>query len=142
MATLLESRVHRRQDLEWSKVSDDDPGLRALYASTRRLIADLEGGADDAALCHSIPPYVECALDQGISRVRILDALELLVHDHARIAGEAPPKPSAGSGAATRRHHATTLVLERVLQLAASVCESEDTWPAQPRSCCGIGESA
>jgi hypothetical protein len=141
MTTLLESRVLRRQVVEWSVVSDDDPGLRALYASARQLIADLEGGADDAALCLSIPAYVDCAIAQGISRARILDALELLVHDHTRAAGEALPKPCAGRGATAQRHLATTGVLERVLQLASGVFASKGTWPAQPRSCCGVGES-
>jgi hypothetical protein len=141
MATLLESRVLRRQIVEWSVISDDDPALHALYSSARQLIADLEGGADDAALCRSIPAYVDCAVAQGISRARILDALELLVHDYACAAGDALPKPCAGRGAAARRHHATTRVLERVLQLAAGVRASEATWLAQPRSCCGVGES-
>jgi hypothetical protein len=140
MATTLKSHVLRRQVVKWSVVCDDDAGLRALYASAQQLVSDLESGADDAALCRSIPAYVACAVAQGISCVRILDALELLVHDHARAAGDALPKPCAGRGAAARRHHATTRVLERVLELAARVCTSRDTWPAQRRSCCGVGE--
>jgi hypothetical protein len=142
MATMMESRVLQQRIAEWSVVSDDDPGLRALYSSARQLIADLEGGAEDAALCRSIPAYVDCAVAVGISRVRIMEALELLVHDHARAAGEALPKPCAGRGAATRRHHATARLVARVVQLAAAVGASGRTWPAQPGSCCGVGESA
>jgi hypothetical protein len=141
MAPLLESRMLRRQVVEWSVVSDDDPGLHALYASARQLIADLEGGADDAALRRSIPAYVDCAVAQGFSRPRILDALELLVHDHARAIGEALPKPCVGRDAAARRHRTTASVLERVLRLAADVGASVGTWPAQRRGCCGMGES-
>ena len=115
-------------------VCDDDPGLRALYSSARRLIADLERGADDTALGHSVRSYVDCAVAQGISSRRINDALELLVDDHARAFGEALPKPSGKKGTARCRRHSAAHILERVLQLAASACTSHDTWPAQPRS--------
>jgi hypothetical protein len=96
MATLIETRVFRRQVDEWSVVPDDDAGLRELYSSARRLIADLQRGADTRTLGSSAREYVDCALAQGISHARIKDALELLVHDHARVSATWP-----GLGAST-----------------------------------------
>jgi hypothetical protein len=142
MATLIESRACRRQVGEWSVVRDDDPGLRALYSRARQLIADLERGADNTALGHSVRAYVDCAVAQGISRARITDALELLVYDHARDVGEALPKRHGGTGTARRRRESAARVFERVLQLAASVSVSGGTWPMQPGSRFGVGESS
>jgi hypothetical protein len=142
MAALIEPHACRRRVDDWSAERDDDPGLRALYSRARQLIADLERGADDIALGHSVRAYVDCAVAQGISRARIKDALELLVYDHARDAGEALPKRNGGTGTARRRREAASRVLERVLQLAASVSTSGSTWPVQPRSRFAAGESS
>jgi hypothetical protein len=61
----------------------DDPSLRLLFASARRLIRALEANADDTVLGDSVTAYVRCAAEQGFSRERIRLALDILVEEHA-----------------------------------------------------------
>jgi hypothetical protein len=119
MGISSECRAPRRRVVERQAVAEDDPGLHALYLSARRLIEALEGAANDAALGRSVAAYVECAVAQSLSRGRIRDALELLVHEHAcRADTGARPEPATGRGAAAQRRRATAHVLDAVLRLA------------------------
>jgi hypothetical protein len=118
------SRVARRRADDRSPDAEDDPGLRALSESTRRLIAGLKAGAGEPALRDVVAAYVGCAASVGISRARIHDALEFLVHDHAVPDDDrARPGPTAGRRSAAdqlrARHQATAHVLELVLRLAS-----------------------
>ena len=57
--------------------------LRTLLQSTRTVIDTLRLEASDAAiLAAAVRDYVQRALNAGISRARIRDALELLAHEH------------------------------------------------------------
>ena len=118
------SRTARRRADDRRTDAEDDPGLRALSESTRRLIAGLKAGAGGAALHELVAAYVGCAAALGISRARINDALEFLVHDHAvPDYDRARPGPTAGRRSAVDqvklRHQATAHVLELVLRLAS-----------------------
>ena len=118
------SRTVRRLPDELSADIEADPGLRALAESTQRLIAGLRAGAGEAALRGLVAPYVACAATQGISRARIHDALEFLVHDHAvpdysRVSEEPVVGRRTAAALVKRRHQATAHVLDLVLRLAS-----------------------
>lgn len=99
------SSSQRAARLRSQKAPDgpDDPNLRLLFASARRLIGALETNADEAVLGESVISYVRCAAEQGVSRERIRLALDILVEEHASRGRLPSPTPGAGSSEAARR---------------------------------------
>jgi hypothetical protein len=80
-----------------------DPGLRLLFASARRLIRALETNAGDTLLGECVTAYVRRAGAQGFSREHIRLALDILVEEHAVHGRLEPPSRGAASPEATRR---------------------------------------
>jgi hypothetical protein len=68
--------------------SGDDPLLRELARCAHDLIAALRRGGSADQLQAELSAYGRAARQMGVRGERLHDALELLVHEHAREAGD------------------------------------------------------
>jgi hypothetical protein len=69
---------------------EDDPRLRDLTTRAHELIDALRRGLPVAQLSATLAGYVRAAREIGVRGERLHDALELLVHEHARAARGGP----------------------------------------------------
>ena len=84
-----DSRLHRRVPSHFDPHNrndvEDNPHLRALAASAQSLIRLLQSGITVRERPEIVAAYAEVARLAGIAGERVHDAIELLVHDHARV---------------------------------------------------------
>lgn len=81
---------------------EDDPRLRELAARAHALIDALRRCIPATAMSATLDAYVRAAREIGVKGERLHDALELLVHEHARVT----------------RGSAATILLRDLLRLA------------------------
>jgi hypothetical protein len=78
-----EMNMHTKTPYSAEHLLDEEALLSALLRKTHALIDALTSDTlDSAAVGHAVYDYIAGAMNAGVSRARIRDALELLVHEH------------------------------------------------------------